>query len=143
MLGIARVWSGIPYLKDLGKLSSLSVNQAGSLLVHLTQGLERTTDSITSWAKMPTGVASGTTQVSNAAATALNGGTSLECVLLLLQNRVGNSPIAFGDSGIAGVNEGLILQAGAWDLIRIDNVSKLYGYATVLNENVDWLAFTR
>jgi len=119
-------------------------NSTAELLgVYLGIALDETNDNVTSWIKAATGLVSGSSQISNAAATALNGGTSLTIVGCLCQCRSGNSPIALGDSGILGVNEGAILPGGAslpWD---INDIAKIYGWATVLNERIDWLAATR
>jgi len=120
---------------------SLTLDQA--LRIAETRGLNYTNDSVEARETPASGLTSGSTQVSNAAVTMLNGGTSLPCIRATVQNRVGNSPIAIGDSGLAGVNEGQILQAGASLEADIDDVAKLGSYATVLNERLDWIAWTR
>lgn len=113
------------------------------IAVHLSAALSYTSSSVTTYETPGTAVVSGSSAISNAAATQLNGGGAQPCIGVIVQSRQGNSPIAIGDNGIAGVNEGHVLQGGASISIDTDDVSNLYAYATVLNEQLDWLAIVR
>lgn len=141
--GIARVWSGTPVAKAIGQLTFLAVNQTRSLYVHLTQGIDKTTSSVETWEKAGTSVGEGSTQISNAAATALSG-SSIPCFEVTIQNQVGNGVIGIGGSGITGAtSDGISLAAGASITLRIDDVSKVYAFATNNNERLDWTYLAR
>jgi len=141
--GIARVWSGTPVAKAIGQLSWLAVNQTRSLYVHLTQGTDHTTSSTETWEKPATSIGEGSTQISNAAATAVSG-TSIPCIEVTIQNQVGNGVMGVGGSGITGpTGDGVSLAAGASITLKIDDVSKVYCYATNNNDRVDWTYLAR
>lgn len=111
--------------------------------VHLTQGLDHTTSSVAGWEVPASGVSSGTTAISNAAATSM-AAASTPCIRVTIQNRATNAgSMAVGDSGIAGVNEGAILVPGASITLEIDDVAKVYAWASALNDDCDWIAETR
>ena len=138
----AEAVSGTPAALADGEVARLATNLVRSLGMHLTQGFDPTTHKVECWKKPGTHVVSGSTQISNAAATALSG-TSIPCVRVYTQNRNGNADIAVGDSGIPGVSEGIIFSADEWDDFEVDDVADIYAYATNNNERLDWFAIVR
>lgn len=89
-------------------------------------------------------LAQGSDNISNAAATQLNGGASLPCKWVEAQNRVGNGPIAVGGPTIAAVAaDGVVLQAGASIKLEVEDIDEVWFYATNLNDPIDWTARTR
>jgi hypothetical protein len=140
---LLQIFLGTPPAANLGDVVPMAGDTTRSGRVHLSQGLDPTSSGVTTEEVPASGGNEATQAISNAAATPLNGGASLPCIWVIVQNRVAQSPIAVGWSTIAGVNEGTILQAGASVTIPVDDVAKVYGWATVLNEQLDWSCGTR
>lgn len=130
-----------PAVADLDN-ARLATDLTQSLRTYLSQGLDHTTSSVEAWGQPATGITSGSTAISNVAATAV-AAAAIPCIEVTIQNRVGNGPIAVGDAGIAGVNEGTILQAGASITIDTDDVAKIFAWSTNLNDPLDWQCATR
>jgi hypothetical protein len=129
-----------PAVADLDVVR-LALDTLGSLKVHSTRALNYSTDSITTEPRPPTTVRDGSRQISNAAATALSA-TSIPCREVTVYNRVGNSPIAVAGSTVASAAGGRVLAGGQDFTIPINDVAKVYGYATVNNEILNYVYVT-
>jgi hypothetical protein len=138
-----KAWAGVPTAVVAGDVCETAYDVTGSQRVYLSNALNYTNDSVTARETPASGINEGSTQISNAAATAL-AASSTPCIEVTIQNQTGNAVIGIGGSTIAAVaNDGILLIGGASITLKIDDVNKVYGYATNNNERLDYTYLTR
>lgn len=130
--------AGVPAAVGDGDSAHMRMDLTGSPGVHLTAGLDYTTSSVETREKPPTGGATGTTNISNAASTALNAGVSLACVsVTVINNSVTGGWMRVG-IGTQTATTGIPLQPGDSRKILVDDVAKVQGWAQNLNDPCGW-----
>ena len=138
-VGVTVSWradAGIPTAVADGEAVAPRADLTGSAGTHLTNGLNYTNDSVTNRKQPPTGGAPGSTNISNAASTALNGGTSIPCVEVTVMNN-GTGWMRVG-VGTQTATTGIVLQPGDARDIEIDDVAKVEGWTQNNNDPCGW-----